>query len=292
MGYKNKISKEQILESEIVKHLNEISRIGESRHEAKKVGEASEHIYSIKTYEDYKQTMKVFAKYCIKNHPEVKHISDCKQYVEEYINYMIEQSYSSFSQKSALSGLRKWFGERFEDVYTEGRKRSQIRRSRYDTENARHFSEEANSDLIHFAKCVGLRKSELRSLKGKCVSKHSDGNWYIDHVKGKGGRVRDVRILNNDQEVIDKINNTPADQLVWPHVHTHADIHGYRADYCQALYYSVARDVDTLDKKEIYVCRKDLAQVRLDRVAMKICSESLGHSRLGIISYSYWRSWY
>ena len=291
MGYKNKISKEQILESEIVKHLNEISRIGESRHEAKKIGEASEHIYSIKTYEDYKQTMKVFAKYCLKEHPEVKHISDCKQYVEEYINYMIEKSYSSFSQKSRLSGLRKYYNDRFEDVKTEGRVRSKIRRSRYDTDNSRHFSEEANAPLVHFCKCTGLRRSELERLKGQCVSKHLDGNWYIDRVKGKGGRVRDVRILNNDQEVIDKINNTPADQLVWSHVHTHADIHGYRADYCRALYYSVARDVDTLDKKEIYICRKDL-NAKLDRAAMKICSESLGHSRLGIISYSYWRSWY
>lgn len=291
MGYKNKISKEQILESEIVKHLNEISRIGESRHEAKKIGEASEHIYSIKTYEDYKQTMKVFAKYCLKEHPEVKHISDCKQYVKEYINYMIEKSLSSFSQKSRLSCFRKFYGDRFEDVKTEGRVRSKIRRSRYDTANSRHFSEEANAPLVHFCKCTGLRRSELERLKGGCVSKHSDGNWYIDRVKGKGGRIRDVRILNNDQEVIDKINNTPADQLVWPHVHTHADIHGYRADYCQALYYSVARDVDTLDKKEIYICRKDL-NAKLDRVAMKICSESLGHSRLGIISYSYWRSWY
>ena len=292
MGYKNKISKEQILESEIVKHLNEISRIGESRHEAKKIGEASEHIYSIKTYEDYKQTMKVFAKYCIKNHPEIKHISDCKAFVAEYIGKMIEDMYSSYSQKSRLSCFRKFYSDRFEDVKTEGRVRSKIRRSRYDTANSRHFSEEANSQLIHFARYTGLRRSEISKLYGCTVSLHADGNYYIDHVKGKGGRIRDVRILNNDQGVVDKINNTPADQLVWPHVHSHADIHGYRAEYCRALYYSVARDVSTLDKKEIYICRKDFAGVKLDREAMKICSESLGHSRLGIISYSYWRPWY
>ena len=77
MGYKNKISKEQILESEIVKHLNEISRIGESRHEARRVGEASKYIYSIKTYENYKKTMTVFAGYCLEKHPEIKHILIC-----------------------------------------------------------------------------------------------------------------------------------------------------------------------------------------------------------------------
>ena len=50
MGYKNKINKEQLLEAQIVKHLNEISKIGESRHETKQVGEVSLFIFSIKTY--------------------------------------------------------------------------------------------------------------------------------------------------------------------------------------------------------------------------------------------------
>ena len=287
MGYKNKISKEQILKSEIVNHLNEISQIGESRHKAKLIGEASPYIFSIKTYEAYKETMERLIAYCLDRHPEVKHISDCKRYVPEYIDQIIKDGYSSYTQKSRLAGFRKFYNDRFEDVYTESRKRSQIRRGRTDTANARIFNEETNTDLVYFCKHTGLRRSELEHLKGGCVSKHSDGNYYIDNVKGKGGRVRNIRILDNDQAVIDKINSTPSSQFVWGRVHSKANIHGYRADYCQALYMSVARDVNMLDASELYICRNDMAGLKLDRQAMKTCSEQLGHSRIGIIAYNY-----
>ncbi len=202
MGYKKKIDPQQILEAEIVKHLNEINRIGQSRHEAKKIGEASPYIFSIKTYENYKETMTVFARYCLQNHPEVHHIEDCKKYVPEYIEYMITEKYSSFSQKARLACLRKYFNNRFEGVHTESRKRSQIRRSRLDTANARLFNEEANAELVHFCKHTGLRRSELERLKGGCVSLHGDGNYYIDGVRGKGGRIRNICILNNDRQAL------------------------------------------------------------------------------------------
>ena len=176
MGYKNKIKAEDIIKSEITKHLNEISKIGESRHEAKLVGEASPFIFSIKTYETYKQTMEVFADYCLKAHPEVKHAEDLRKYVPEYIDHIISEGYSSYTQKSRLAGFRKFYDDRFEGVHTEGRKRSRIRRGRSDTAHARQFSEEANAELIHFCKHTGLRRSELEHLKGSCVSRHSDGN--------------------------------------------------------------------------------------------------------------------
>lgn len=176
MGYKKKIKTEDIIRSEIVKHLNDISRIGESRHEAKKIGEASPFIFSIKTYETYKETLEMLADYCLKAHPEVRHIDDCKRYVPEYIAHIIEAGYSSYTQKSRLAGFRKFYNDRFEEVFTEGRKRSQIKRGRSDTDHARHFSEEANAELVHFCQCTGLRRSELEHLKGGCVFLHSDGN--------------------------------------------------------------------------------------------------------------------
>ena len=287
MGYKNKISKQQILNSEITKHLNDISKIGQSRHQAKQIGEASSYIFSIKTYENYKQTLEVFSKWCIKEHPEVKHIDDCKKYVEEYINKMIENNYSSYTQKSRLAGFRKFYGDRFEGIYTEGRKRSQIKRGRQDSSMARHFSEDANKDLIYFCKHTGLRRTELEHLKGGCVSKHEDGHYYINNIKGKGGRIRDVRILDDDLLVIEKIASTKENELVWGRVHSKANIHGYRADYAEALYKSISRDIDLVPLNEVYICRDDMAGLKLDKQAMKEVSQNLGHSRIGIIAYNY-----
>lgn len=287
MGYKNKINPQKIIDAQIVNHLNEISKIGQSRHQAKKIGEASPFIFSIKTYENYKQTMFVFSRWCLKKHPEIKNIHDQKQFVSEYIETLIENSYSSYTQKSRLSAFRKFYDDRFDDIFTEGRKRSQIKRGRQDTSQARHFSEQANKELIYFCQHTGLRRSELENLKGACVKKHEDGNYYIENIKGKGGRIRDVRILNNDQYVINKINETNKDELVWGRVHSKANIHGYRADYCEALYKSLARDVSKLSTSNVYICRDDMAGIKLDKEAMKICSNNLGHSRIGIIAYNY-----
>ena len=289
MGYRDKQyadPKFRIM-SQVVEHLNEITKLGESRHKAKQIGEASEYIYSIRTYDAYKEAMERLVVYCLQHHPEVKHVNDCKKYVPEYIEKMIQDGLSSYSQKCRLCGYRKFYKDPFEGVVTESRKRSEIKRGRKDTLNARIFNEELHAPLVHFCKCTGLRRSELESLRGGCVSLHDDGNYYIDHIKGKGGKIRDVRILNNDQEVIDKIMNTSKDQLVWGRVHSKANIHGYRADYTSLLYESIARDIRTLDKKEIYVCRGDMASIKLDREAMRVVSLSLGHQRINVISQHY-----
>ena len=288
MSYKNKISKEDQLEAEIITHLNSISRIGQqTRSEGKRIGVASKYIYSIKTYEAYKESIERLVAYCLEHHPEIKHVSDCEEYVPEYIQHIIQEAYSSYTQKSRLSGFRKYFDNRFEDVFTESRKRSQIRRGRQDTLNAREFNKEAHSEIIWVLQHIGLRRREAESLHGSCVSLHEDGNYYIDGVKGKGGKIRDVRILDNDQTVIDLINGTDKDKLVFGRLHSKLNVHGLRADYAQALYKSVARDVETLDKKEVFVCRGDMAGIALDKKGMMIVSKSLGHNRINIISNNY-----
>ena len=183
--------------------------------------------------------------------------------------------------------MRKLYNDDFDEVKTDKRCRANIVRSRSYNVSNRKFSEVKNADFIHFCQHTGLRRSEVERLRGGCVSLHSDGHYYIDQVKGKGGKVRDVRILNDDIDVINKIMNTPSDRSVWGIVSNHANIHGWRADYAEALYKSVCRDVDTLSRKDVYHCQKDMLGVNLDRRAMRIVSNSLGHNRLNVIAENY-----
>ena len=60
-------------------------------------------------------------------------------------------------------------------------------------------------------------------------------------------------------------------------VHSKANIHGYRADYAETLYKSLARDIETIPLKDVYICRDDMAGLKLDKQAMKEASENLGH---------------
>ena len=287
MGHSNK-KKKLTANQQIDKRLSSICKFGESRDRYKQYNNDSKYIFSHRTKQNYFKAMRHLFFYC-KEKYGIKDVRDCEQYVNEYIQDCRNRNLSSYTQKSYLSAFRKYYDSSFSDVVTDSRARSKIKRSRYDTKRARNFSIENNRDLIDFCKSTGLRRSELETLTGGDTKVYFDekGDAYISGVKGKGGKVRDVRILANNPNVIRKIKNTAADQPVWGTVHSAANIHGYRADYAQALYKSVARPAGQLKQEEKYICQRDMAGVVFDRKAMKIVSESLGHNRIGIVAQNY-----
>jgi len=130
----------------------------------------------------------------------------------------------------------------------------------------------------------------------------SDNGWYIHVRNGKGGRERLSPIIGkNAKQIIERIENTPAEEKVWQHIHNSADIHSYRSDYATAIYKAYARDIQDIpfDKinrgtgnryqSDVYVCRKDEAGKKLDKAAMLICSKALGHNRISVVADNYIR---
>lgn len=284
MGHKNKES----LKYQIQKNLESKLCTGESKHQAKINGTASEGIYSYNTLKTYMKHCNYFADYCKSNYG-AKTLEQCKPYVNDYIQSRREQGISAYTQKAQLSAIGKMYGESFFDkVKTDTRHRADITRSREDTVRSRHFSEKANAELINFCKNTGLRRSELESIKSNCLIEKND-SYYIHIENGKGGKERDVYILNQDNSVINRIKNTEDNELVWGKVHNGADIHSYRADYATSYYESIERDIDTLDRSEVYCCKGDLAGTHWDKAAMLEVSQALGHNRIDVIAQAYLR---
>lgn len=145
-------------------------------------------------------------------------------------------------------------------------------------------------------KATNLQLSLLRATRNYTET-------YFVHVRcGKGGRERYAPIIGKHQEeIVERIRDTKALDKVWPHINTHADVHSFRSDYATALYREYARDIskipyDKVNKgtghkyqSEVYYCRKDQARRRLDKRAMKVASQALGHNRLQIIATNYLR---
>lgn len=129
-----------------------------------------------------------------------------------------------------------------------------------------------------------------------------DQDYFIHFVKDKGGRSRFAPIIGkNKRQIVERMMNTLPGHKVWEHVPTNADIHSFRADYATLLYKMYARDVDKIPKGEkirvgtkykssIYICRKDEAKKKLDRVAMLKCSKALGHNRESVVADHYLRA--
>ena len=126
---------------------------------------------------------------------------------------------------------------------------------------------------------------------------------YFTHIRnGKGGRERMSPIIGpNTEQIVERIKSTPAEEKVWQHIHQSADIHGYRAEYATIIYKAKARAIEEIPydrvnkgsgrkyQSDVYICRKDEAGRKLDKVAMLVCSKALGHNRISVVADNYIR---
>ena len=76
-------------------------------------------------------------------------------------------------------------------------------------------------------------------------------------------------------------------EKVFDRINSHADIHSYRAQYATDVYSWYARPIKEIPPTERYICRRDCAGIVLDKRAMWIASEALGHSRINVIAGHY-----
>jgi len=268
--------------------------IGEKRHEAKSRGIASQGIYSWGTFKTYMSQACAFVKWA-KTSFGCKTLAEARQYVDDYIKHLIDNGYAAPSQKAIACALAKLYNCSSKDfIPTQVRRRADISKSR---QKKAVFSESRNQDFVDTCRATGLRRHEIAKLRPEnLVYDEATGKPMLINIKGKGGKIRNVPVLCD--KVAERISNTPAGQKVFPKIPSRADIHSYRADYCKAIYNLHARPLNGLPdsntfyldgemQNERYYCRKDMDGVILDRRAMLIASQALGHNRISIIAAHY-----
>lgn len=264
--------------------LMEMMSPGESKYEDKLNDMTGEKIYSYGTLKSYMDLSCRFVKWCKAKYPKCRVLSDCKPYIEEYINSLTR--YKNSSKKTVRSALNKLY---LEDcgVKIGPRLRADIVRSRKETVGDKHFSEENNADLIEFCRGTGLRNyKELQVITGNMLKKREDGYWLMG-VKGKNGLFRNVRVFPGFEETVVRLCKEAGDGKVWTHVHSNADVHSYRADYAQLWYREFARPIEDIPRKERYYCRKDKRGTVYDRKALLTVSRYLGHNRIDVMVQHY-----
>lgn len=312
---------------------------GESKKDSIANGTEKNKIFSFNTYKSYWKHTKYFIKYIKENHPECSTLKSARKYVNEWLQSRADQGLSAWTVQLEAKAMGKLYQIDPDDenyFKPPKRNREDIKRSRGDRVRDKHFSKTNNDELIKFCQGTGLRRKELQELRGKdmvskeqieaeiskiesipeeqrlpmavkrlemlCDARKFDNRWYIHVRNGKGGRERLSPIIGkNARQIIERIENTPAEEKVWQHIHNSADIHSYRSDYATAIYKAYARDIQDIpyDKinrgtgnryqSDVYVCRKDEAGKKLDKAAMLICSKALGHNRISVVADNYIR---
>lgn len=249
-------------------------------------------IYSWSTYKTYLKHCNYFAQYCRENH-NCKTLIQCKQYADEYLQKLIDDNKSASTIKMTVSALAKLYNCSSSDfIETPERKRKDIKRSRGKAVRDKNFSKTNNAELINFCRCTGLRRAELSQLRGTDLIE-KNGQYFLHiHTATKGGRERISPVCGSKEEVqtvVERMRKAGSNKA-WSKISSNADIHSYRADYCNKIYKLFARDINTLMTSEIYYCRRDLKSVKYDKKAMLIASQALGHNRINVIASNYLRA--
>lgn len=274
--------------------------IGRSKHQDKIDDMTHKYIYSWSTYQSYIKHCCYFVNWCEENY-DCKTIKQCRKYIPEWIEIR-RKSVAASTQKLEVSALAKLYrckhgrGEKpFAGVTTNVRKRAEIKRSRGEVVRDKHFSEQNNADMVTFCRCSGLRRAELSDLRYAdfrlAAPDGSKGIGLYVHRSTKGGRPRRINFVGTAEEIDICYRIMSAGQgidKVWGKVHSAADIHSYRADYATKVYKMYARPInEIIDRKEIYYCRGDRKGLWLDRNAMRLASNALGHNRVSVIASNY-----
>lgn len=338
MGRRNK-SYSKDLHQQAYDRLTGMQAFCESKRAAVENGTAKEKIFSVNTYKTYWKHTKYFLAYIKEHHPECTTLKSARKYANEWLQARVDQGLSAWTIQAEAKALGKLYGISPEDkdYFTPPkRNRQDIKRSRGVRIRDSHFSKTNNDELIRFCRGTGLRRSELESLRGKDLvtrkqieaeisqlqsipagqrtaqqEKHLTvledtrmfDSEYFTHVRnGKGGRERMSPIIGKDAgQIIERMQNTGAEEKVWQFVHKSADIHSYRAEYATAIYKATARDIKDIPfdrvnrgtgrryQSDVYTCRKDEAGKKLDRAAMRVCSKALGHNRISVVADNYIR---
>lgn len=278
---------------------------GTSKHADKHSGRGFDgKIYSQETRKDYARKWQYFcdsmkaAGYTVDGH-RPRTLKEAAGFMPQYLEELKTRpgkkpgsTMSAWSIRSYFSSAAKVLGISAKDYQLPERRREDITRSRAPAARDAHFSEARNADLVSFASCTGLRnKKELQQVRGTDLIERPDGSYAIA-VTGKGGKYRESVVYGSPEEVRAVADRMKAagSALVWPHVHTAADIHSYRAEYASRMYNAIARDPATLPPRERYCCRGDMAGQWFDRAALMEVSKELGHARCNVVvSHYLWR---
>lgn len=310
MGHKNRAGGS--LRQQVYDELQKKNGFGRSKHEDKKAGISSRYIYSFNSMKTYLKHSFYFVEWC-KNQDyikgELKHkprtLAECKPYIEDFLRDEERRGLSAYTIKMQKSALSKLYGADLTHIKTRATSRADIKRSRGEAKRDCHFSEEKNAAFVNCCRCVGFRRSEMEQAKPEDLMQV--GDIYFMQITGKGGRRRAAMLVGTPDEIeraVDYINKMTGQNKV----PNGADVHSYRADYATRIYNRYARPIEEIKgksinyteltgktakggediyKSAIYYCRRDRAGQALDRRAMIMASQSLGHNRESVVGEHY-----
>ena len=245
-------------------------------------------IFSFRTYRKYRDICSTFLKWCIEKDPNIKHYSLCRRYVGPFLRDCRNRGLSiktTSNYRVALVKLYSFTPEDFNIKKLYGRTVNvdEFRKYRYFSEDNKYWFK--YKKLTTFLTCTGLRKNEIRNLKGNMLV-FKGGDYYIHVTVGsKGGRERFARIIGTkeEKEKVIKMMKDACEQKVFKAIPDKYSYHILRSIYACRFIDLVAANTENILEKYKYHFKGEAKGYCVDRRGMKEVSKSLGHNRIEVI---------
>lgn len=246
--------------------MEQVNRIGESRHLHKQQGTAKKYIFSYDTYAAYKNACKQFEKWLKSKYPDVKWLDQItRDMCVEYIKFREQEGKSAYtySQDMAMIAKNLGFSLTKKECNVATRSMKNITNNRSD-----NGFRTKTGVVEQFIAGTGLRRNELLNLKVKNLIL-DEGRVVGVHVESgaKGGKQRYVQVRREYQESLYKlVEGLESDSnVISDKIPRQLQTHRIRAEYAQHMHNEL-----------VSLGRSD---AKLD------LTKSLGHNRKSILSH-------
>lgn len=158
---------------------------------------------SDKSWRAYLDAAVKYGEWC-KQRYHCRHFSDCRPYVQDYADWLVEQGLSASTVHTYLAGICRVFEVPMDKVQKPKRVTAQNTRSRgkREVDDRRDAAREISPRLYDFACVVGVRRTEYVRLRGDDLVYDESGYPCVRVKRGKGGKFQLQRILPGDEMFI------------------------------------------------------------------------------------------
>lgn len=247
-----------------------------------------EEIFSFRTFRKYRDICLTFLRWCNERDPETSHYSVFRDYVGPYLKDCRNRGLSIKTTSNYRVALIKLYGFSPSDFNIKKLYGRAVNVDEY--YKYRYYSEDNSNwfryiQLTEFLTCTGLRKNEIRNLRGSAIVSRKGGYYIHVCIGSKGGRDRYARIIGAQEEIkkiVERMKKAGKNK-VFEKIPNHFSYHILRSIYACRFIDMVASDTENTPEKFRYHFKGEARGYCVDKRGMKTVSNSLGHNRIEVI---------
>ena len=193
------------------------------------------------TRKQYIKQMKLYVQFC-REHFNARSFEECQNHIQEYSDFLQKENYSASTIHTYLASVCAVYEINLATISKPVRHVAEYKKGRNKrcTDAKNDINNPSWSHIIEFQRRVGIRRDELKCLRGNDFTYDESGHPCIVVQKGKGGKRQLQRILEKDVEFIKSyFDSASSNERIFneKYFQNNLNFHRLRAECAKEYYY-------------------------------------------------------